>query len=112
MYNVTNEFPQFFRFIAIKIGQKVAESSDVILPRPIMRIAPRKELSNLSKACSQKIIIKDISAKNLDKNVVASSTKNVAVSTEKRCCFDGKKRPSTKSIKSGNKILTKFLRNY
>jgi hypothetical protein len=35
MYNVTNEFPQFFRFIAIKIGQKVEESSDVILPRPL-----------------------------------------------------------------------------
>jgi hypothetical protein len=33
MYNVTNEFPLFFRFIAIKIGQKVAESSNVILPR-------------------------------------------------------------------------------
>ncbi len=30
-----NEFPLFFRFIAIKIGRKVAESSDVILPRPI-----------------------------------------------------------------------------
>jgi hypothetical protein len=29
-----NEFPLFFLFIAIKIGQKVAESSDVILPRP------------------------------------------------------------------------------
>ena len=34
MYNVTNEFPLFFQFIAIKIGRKVAESSDVILPRP------------------------------------------------------------------------------
>jgi len=34
MYNVTNEFPLFFRFIAIKIGQKVVASSDVILPRP------------------------------------------------------------------------------
>ena len=29
MYNVTNKFPLF-----IKIGQKVAESIDVILPRP------------------------------------------------------------------------------
>jgi hypothetical protein len=30
MYNVTNEFLLFFRFIAIKILQKVAESSNVI----------------------------------------------------------------------------------
>ncbi len=29
-----NEFPLFFQFIAIKIGRKVAESSDIILPRP------------------------------------------------------------------------------
>jgi hypothetical protein len=34
-YNVSNEFLLFFRFIAIKIGQKVAESSDVILPRSV-----------------------------------------------------------------------------
>ncbi len=34
MYNVTNEFPPFFQYIAIKNGQKVAEISDVILPRP------------------------------------------------------------------------------
>jgi hypothetical protein len=36
MYNVTNKFPLFFRFIAIKIGRKVAESSHVILPRPLI----------------------------------------------------------------------------
>ncbi len=36
MYNVTNEFPLFFQFIAIKIGWKVAESRDVILPRPLI----------------------------------------------------------------------------
>ena len=37
MYNVMNEFLLFFQFIAIKIGQKVAESSDVILPRPVKK---------------------------------------------------------------------------
>ena len=40
MYNVTNEFPLFFRFIAIKIGQKSTESSDVILPRPLYKGMP------------------------------------------------------------------------
>jgi hypothetical protein len=29
-----NEFPLFFQFIAINIGRKVKESSNVILPRP------------------------------------------------------------------------------
>jgi hypothetical protein len=43
MYNVTNEFPPFFRFIAIKIGRKFVESSDVILPRPLVHETKSKE---------------------------------------------------------------------
>jgi hypothetical protein len=46
MYNVTNEFPLFFRFIAIKIGQKVTESSDIILPRPLKMAMVITEMYN------------------------------------------------------------------
>jgi hypothetical protein len=47
-----NEFPLFFRFIGIKIGRKVAESSDIILPRPKKLFSTTRNVVNESKvAC-------------------------------------------------------------